>query len=102
MTFPPPCRAESSIERSRWFSEEIRPHEPALRGFLRGRFPSVPDHDDIVQDTYARLVRAKDGNGLSNPKGFLFTTARNAALDLVRRKKRSRWRMYTIQTSRPS
>lgn len=47
----------SSAEQARWFSEHVQPHEPALRAYLSMRFPSLPDHDDLVQETYARLLR---------------------------------------------
>lgn len=65
----------------------MQPYEPALRAYLHGRFPSLQDQDDIVQDTYARLLRAKAAGTIRHPKAFLFTTARNAALDFFRRKR---------------
>ncbi len=76
----------SSAEQARWFSEHVHPHEPALRAYLSRRFPSLPDHDDLVQETYARLLRVEDPARLAHPKAFLFTTARNAAIDLFRRR----------------
>jgi RNA polymerase sigma-70 factor (ECF subfamily) len=39
-----------------------------------------------VQETYARLLRVEDPARLAHPKAFLFTTARNAAIDLFRRR----------------
>jgi RNA polymerase sigma-70 factor (ECF subfamily) len=77
----------SFAEQTRWFSEHVHPHEPALRAYLSKRFPSLPDHDDLVQETYARLLRVEDPGRLVHPKAFLFTTARNAAIDLFRRNK---------------
>ncbi len=77
----------SLVEQSRWFSEHVHPHEPALRAYLSKRFPSLPDHDDLVQETYARLLRVENPGRLEHPKAFLFTTARNAAIDLFRRSK---------------
>ncbi|MGH8021273.1 MAG: sigma factor, partial [Opitutaceae bacterium] len=47
------------LEQARWFREEIRPHEPELRAYLHGRFPSISDVDDLVQGTYLRLLRAR-------------------------------------------
>ena len=76
----------SSAEQTRWFSEHVHPHESALRAYLSKRFPSLPDHDDLVQETYARLLRVDDPGRLAHPKAFLFTTARNAAIDLFRRR----------------
>jgi RNA polymerase sigma factor (sigma-70 family) len=71
-------------EVSRWFNAEIRPLEPALRAYLRGRFPSLPDPDDVVQETYIRLIRAREADRIRSPKSFLFVTARNIAVDFFR------------------
>ncbi len=73
-------------EQSRWFAEQVQPHELALRSYLRGLFPTLPDVDDLVQESYARLIRANQTSRISYVKAFLFTTARNAALDLFRRR----------------
>jgi len=74
-------------EQSRWFAEEVQPHEPALRAYLRGCFPALQDIDDLVQDAYARLLSARNAGTVNHPKAYLFATARNAALDLFRRRK---------------
>ncbi len=74
-------------EEARWFAEEVQPHESSLRAYLRGRFPSLPDVDDLVQESYARLIRAREDGRISYVKAFLFTTARNAAMDIFRRNK---------------
>ena len=80
----PSSEPAHSFERARWFAEVVQPFEPALRAYLRGRFPSLTDQDDIVQDTYTRLFRAREAGEIRHPKAFLFTTARNAALDFFR------------------
>ena len=46
-------------EQSRWFALEVQPHEPALRAYLRSRFPLLQDFDDVIQETYTRLLREK-------------------------------------------
>ena len=74
-------------ETARWFSEEVQPHESSLRSYLRRVFPALPDIDDLVQESYARLIRAHAAGRVSYAKAFLFTTARNAALDFFRRRK---------------
>ena len=73
-------------EQARWFTEEVQPHEPALRAYLQARFPTLEEHDDIVQETYTRLLRAQANGGVRYPKAFLFTAARNVAFDLFRRR----------------
>lgn len=74
-------------EQARWFAEEVKPYEPALRAYLLKRFPSLPDHDDLVQETYVRLLRAKESGRLTYARAFLFTAARNVAIDLFRRRR---------------
>lgn len=76
----------SGASVSRWFAEEVQPHESALRSYIRRVFPALPDIDDLVQESYARLIRARDAGRVAYAKAFLFTTARNAALDLFRRR----------------
>lgn len=72
-------------DQARWFSEEVQPHEPALRAFLHARFPSLRETDDLVQESFVRVLRAQATLGITNVKSFLFSTARNLALDLFRR-----------------
>lgn len=76
-------------EQARWFAEHLRPHEPILRGYLRG-LVNPADIDDLVQDTYARLLQARERGPIGSPRGLLFATARNAARDLFRRRATAR------------
>ncbi len=74
-------------EQTRWFAAEVLPHEPDLRAYLRRAFPSLRDVDDLVQETYARVVRARSAGKVTEARPYLFSTARNAACDLFRRSK---------------
>lgn len=74
-------------DQARWFAQEVLPHEPMLRAWLRDRFTRLADIDDLVQETYLRLFRARSAGKISHPKTYLFVTARNAALDRLRREK---------------
>lgn len=76
------CQA---LNLSKWFEEEVQPHEPELRAYLRRKFPSLADIDDLIQETYARLVRARRAGKVSETRPYLFATARNTACDLFRR-----------------
>ncbi|GIL14582.1 MAG: hypothetical protein BroJett038_33020 [Chloroflexota bacterium] len=76
-----------------WFAQEVQPHEISLRSYLRSVFPTLPDIDDLVQESYARLIRAHDAGRINYAKAFLFTTARNLALDFFRRR-----RIVTIES----
>jgi RNA polymerase sigma-70 factor (ECF subfamily) len=75
---PPP------IDQSRWFAEEVQPHDALLRAVLRNKFPTLPDIEDLVQEAYTRLVRAHADGTVVCPRAFLFHTARNLALNQIR------------------
>jgi len=40
--------------------------------WLRRRFPSLTDTDDLVQESYARLLRARQAGCIANPKKLSF------------------------------
>ena len=81
----PSLPAVSLSNPSQWFAIELAPHEPALRAYLHG-IARPSDIDDLVQETYARLLRAREHSPIKSPRGLLFATARNAARDLFRRR----------------
>jgi len=72
-------------DQDRWLAEEVLPHEPALRAYLHSHFPGVRDVDDIVQESYLRLLEMRQRHEIVSPRAYLFTTARNAALSILRR-----------------
>lgn len=74
-------------ESARWFAAEVQPHAPGLRAYLCGQFPSLPDVDDVVQESLVRVVRAREKGRVDSPRALLFATARNLALDIVRRQR---------------
>lgn len=77
--------AEAS--EARWFAEEVHAHEPSLKAYLRGSFPSVRDVDDVVQESYLRIWKARAARPIQSARAFLFKVARHVALDLVRRER---------------
>ncbi|MFM1748118.1 MAG: hypothetical protein RLZZ188_1784 [Verrucomicrobiota bacterium] len=76
---PPPT------DQTRWFAEEVQPHEPVLRAWLLRTFQAA-DVDDLIQESYARVLRVRSRSEVHSPKSFLFTVARNAVRDLLRRR----------------
>jgi RNA polymerase sigma factor (sigma-70 family) len=72
---------------SGWFQQHVQPHEGMLRAWLRSRFPSESDVDDVVQEAYARILEARDATAIEAPKAFLFAIARNLALGRIRRQR---------------
>ena len=61
------------------------PHEPALRSWLRNRRLVGLEIDDIVQETYARLIAAESVDGVRNPKTYAFQAAHSVMMTHVRR-----------------
>lgn len=81
----------SPAEQERWFQEEIRPLESSLRAYLQVRFPNLAEVDDVLQESYSRLIRARATGQIRHAKAFLFATARNAAIDWLRRERARPW-----------
>ena len=83
-----PSTPETTVvaEESRWFVEEVQPHEVALRGYLRNAFPSI-DPDDVVQESYIRLWKARTRGRIVSSKAYMFAIARNTARTLFRRRR---------------
>jgi RNA polymerase sigma-70 factor (ECF subfamily) len=78
-------RARPPVTDLRWFSEEVQPYEKTLRRYLRRRFPTLPDVDDIVQETYVRLFRERRAGRNFEARSYLVPVARNVAIDIFRR-----------------
>jgi len=76
-----------NAEQSRWFVDEVLPHETDLRMWLRGRYQVVGETeiDDLVQEAFTRILKSHASGPIVNPRAFLFVTARNLALNQIRR-----------------
>lgn len=85
----PPAAPPASSEQARWFAEAVQPHDGEVRGFLRHRFPAIADVDDLMQEAYARVWRARTLGPIGNPRAFLFQIVRNLAHDHHRRESRN-------------
>lgn len=81
-----------------WFITEVQPHRPALRTWLLARFPTLPDIDDLVEESVVRVFRARQSMAIQSPRALLFATARNLALDLVRRQQVVAFESLTEET----
>lgn len=80
-----PTPPAPSAEQLRWFAEEVQPHDRQLKAYLRSSFPAFGDVDDLVQESYLRIWKARAIKPIISAKAFLFRVARNIALDRVRR-----------------
>jgi len=77
-----------NLEQARWFTEEIQPHERSLRSYLQRTLPSLYDVDDVVQDCFSRILRAREKGQVRSPRPLLFTIARNAVRDFFHQRSR--------------
>jgi RNA polymerase sigma factor (sigma-70 family) len=78
-----PINPDSSL----WYLTEVQPHRPALRAWLLARFPTLPDVDDLVQESLVRVLQVRKTCVVRSTRALLFATARNLALDTVRRQR---------------
>ena len=77
----------ASDERALWLSRFVLQHEPALRAWLSHRRPAGLEIDDIVQETYARLITVESVAGISNVRNYMFQTAYSVMVSHIRRSK---------------
>jgi len=74
----------ASDELIEWLGAHVLPHEGRLRAWLSAAFRAV-DVDDVVQESYCRLAQLKSFEHISDPRQYLFATARNVVLEQLRR-----------------
>ncbi|HEV2561064.1 MAG TPA: RNA polymerase sigma factor [Rhizomicrobium sp.] len=67
-----------------WFAREVLPLEATLIQFLRRHWRNAADVEDLLQDIYVRLYESALKELPSQPRQFVFTTARNLLIDRVR------------------
>ena len=82
-----PLAESNPPDLSVWYREHVVIHEAALRAYLRRAFPIVTDRDNVVQESFVRVLQAHQAGRVDNVRGYLFTTARHLALHLMRRRK---------------
>lgn len=87
LTSAPPCAAPR--EQGLWFKQEVHPHDGPLKSYLRGQFPSVRDVEDVVQESYLKIWKARSTQKIESARAFLFTIAKRLALDQIRRARSS-------------
>jgi RNA polymerase sigma-70 factor (ECF subfamily) len=73
--------------RGQWFATHLLPLEGKLRALLRPLADSDADIDDLLQETYAKVVSMPDYQSIEHPRAFILTVARNLAVERLRRKR---------------
>lgn len=83
---PPLLVNSEDTVSTQWYAENVQIHAEALRDWLRLKFPFLSDRDNLVQESLARVWRIRQTHEIKSPKALLFTTARNLAIDELRRR----------------
>jgi RNA polymerase sigma factor (sigma-70 family) len=76
-----------SDERALWLVRHALPHEAALRGWLERRRLVGLEVDDVVQETYARLIALESVEHVRNSRNYMFQTAHSVLMTHLRRSK---------------
>jgi RNA polymerase sigma factor (sigma-70 family) len=71
-----------------WFKDNVHAHEAQLKSYLKLQYPGDPDVDDIVQESYVRVWKARASQKFECVRAFLFRVAQNVARDRYRSKSR--------------
>ena len=87
MSTPIISQQDPGVDETRWFREEVHAHDSSLKAYLRGSFPAVHDVDDVVQESYLRIWKARGRQPIRCVRGFLFRVARNVALNILSRQR---------------
>lgn len=80
---------------ARWLAREVMPLEPELRRWLSTQAPEDLTVDDVVQETYARLIAIDGFEAIANPRAYVFQTARSVVLMHLRRARVVRMEAFT-------
>jgi RNA polymerase sigma-70 factor (ECF subfamily) len=76
-----------SDERAIWLGRHVLPHEPALRAWLSRRRLEGLEIDDVIQETYTRLIAADSIAHIRDAKSYAFQIAGSVVVDHLRRMK---------------
>jgi RNA polymerase sigma factor (sigma-70 family) len=76
---------QSRAEIVAFVGSQILPHEADVRAWLRRTGSVSPDIDDIVQEAYCRLAALDDVGHIGSGRAYFFRTARNIAIERIRR-----------------
>jgi RNA polymerase sigma factor (sigma-70 family) len=72
-------------ERLAWFREQILPLGPELRLRALRYCRTGEAADDLVHDTFLRLITYQGGRGVTHPRAFALGVMRNLMMDALRR-----------------
>ena len=82
--------SESTVADQRWVLSAMQKHGPALVRLLWRILGNEQDVCDAYQDTFVQLAHRHPGRKPHHIKAFVFRTAGNVALSMLRRRQRHR------------
>lgn len=71
-------------ERGRWLAINVLPFEGLLRAKLRGIRIYGMDVEDIIQETYTRMLSVPSLDTIRYPKQYMLLTAKSIVVDYIR------------------
>lgn len=74
-------------QKAEWLGVHIMPHEPMLRLWLKSRELEGLEIEDIVQETYSRILSLPSFDHITSPRTYAFSVASSVMMDHVRRSK---------------
>lgn len=77
--------ASATSEVDAWFVREVLPLEATLMKFLRRNWRNASEAPDLLQEIYAHVYAAALKQIPETPRAFVFATARNLLINLMRR-----------------
>jgi RNA polymerase sigma factor (sigma-70 family) len=73
--------------RGQWLGRNVVPHELVLRKWLQKRDLAGLEIEDVIQETYARILALASFDHITKPRTYTFQVASSIVLDHVRRLK---------------
>lgn len=71
-------------DRSRWLAINVLPHEPLIRSKLKDMRVYNLDIEDVIQETYTRMLSVGVLDTIRHPKQYAIRTARTIIIDHLR------------------
>jgi RNA polymerase sigma factor (sigma-70 family) len=68
-----------------WVTSNFLPFEAELRGMLRRVCASPAEVDDVIQETYYKVLQMDSMDHVREPRGFLVRISKNIVIDRMRR-----------------
>lgn len=72
--------------RALWLQAEVLPHRQWLLRWIARRYPAEPDLDDVVQESFEKVLRSTDPSSVRDIRIYLSRTAMRLVIDRSRRR----------------